>query len=120
METKVFYSEFNKDVLVCVVSKTDSRYKRFKPIFDQYGFGFVMSYADMAIIDGGVGLDNDVLKWVEAHEIAHVILGHTEERNAEDELEADKLAYEMLNDKGYIKSAELVKTHSIERHGYQI
>lgn len=120
METNVFYSEFNKDVLVCIISEKDGRYKTFKPLFEKYGFGFITTYADIAMIDGGVGLDEDTLKWVEAHEIAHINLGHSEERNAEDELEADKLAYEMLEGKGYTKSAQLVKEHSIERHGHQI
>lgn len=116
--TNIFQSEFNNDILVYIALKEDPWYKAFNPLFEEYGFGFIMD--GVCMINGGINLSEDILKWIEAHEVAHYILGHKEEKNPKDELDADTLSYEMLYEKGYYKSAELVKQKSIERHGHQI
>jgi Zn-dependent peptidase ImmA (M78 family) len=56
-------------------------------------------------------------KWIEAHEVAHIILGHKQQKNPNDEIEADRLAYKLLDDKGYLQSKQLIKDKFIERHG---
>lgn len=122
--SKTFFSKFanhsNKDIVVGIITKDDARYETLKPIFNAYGFGFTDPRIGCVFIDGEAGLNEDQLKWVEAHEVAHILLKHTNDGNDKDELEADTLAYKLLSESGYNKAAKLVKQHSIKRHGYQI
>lgn len=124
MKTKTFFSQFsneeNKDIVVGIIGKDDYRYEVLKPLFEKYGYGFTDTNIGCVFIDGEVKLNKHELKWVEAHEVAHILLKHTKDRNDKDELDADTLAYKLLSENGYDKSAKLVKEHSIERHGYQI
>jgi hypothetical protein len=119
MKTKQFKSEFNKDIVVSIIGKDDALYILLKPIFETYGFGFMMPGKDIIFIDGSLGLNKHILKLVEAHEVAHFILGHSEAHNPKDEIDADRLAYEMLDGKGYYKAAQLVKDKFKERHGIE-
>lgn len=123
MKTKTFISEFslNKEITVSILGKDDYRYDLLKPLFEEYGPGFADTKAGWVFIDGEVGLNRAELKWIEAHEAAHIRLKHTMgERNAEDEYVADSQAKLYLLKHGYKKSAELVSKYSIERHGNQI
>ena len=117
MKTKQFRSEFDNDVLVNIIGKDDFRYDVVKPIFEQFGFGFMVPTDFVVLIDGEQKLSKDVLKWIEAHEVAHFKLGHSEEKNENDEREADTLAYKLLIGNGYHKAAQLLKDKFIERHG---
>ena len=90
------------------------------PIFDKFGFGFASVENKIVCIDGEVKLSKDELKWIEAHEIAHIKLNHIGERSKDDEVDADVLAELLLRTHGYNKAAELVKIKSIERHNKQI
>jgi predicted Zn-dependent protease len=63
-----------------------------------------------------VKLTKDELKWVEAHELAHIMLKHTKDRNDDDEIAADMFAIILLKDKGYDKAAQLVEDKFLERH----
>lgn len=118
METKIFQSEFDNTIPIAVLGKDDYRYEVIKPIFDKMGFGFMLN--DMVFIDGERRLNKHIVKWIEAHEVAHIKLGHTKERNKRDELDADTFAYKLLIERGYTKTAELVKQKSLERHNKQI
>ena len=120
MKTKTFFSEFQNDIAVAILSKDDWRYEVMKPLFEVCGFEFAETSSGCVFIDGEVKLNKHELKWVEAHEVAHILLKHTKDRNDKDELDADTLAYKLLSENGYDKSAKLVKEHSIERHGHQI
>ncbi len=115
-------SEFLNDVTVVVVFNDDPRYSQIKPMFEQYGFGFVVPEQSLMIIDGEilVGEPNgvDVLKFIEAHEISHILLGHTSGSEIE-EIEADLGAYILLKDKGYDKSIEILINSFQERHGVE-
>jgi hypothetical protein len=71
MKTKQFRSEFDNDVLVNIIGKDDFRYEVVKPIFEQFGFGFMVPTDFVVLIDGEQKLSKDVLKWIEAHEVAH-------------------------------------------------
>ena len=42
MKTKQFRSEFDNDVLVNIIGKEDYRYDVVNPIFEQFGFGFMV------------------------------------------------------------------------------
>jgi uncharacterized membrane protein (UPF0127 family) len=48
------------------------------------------------------------MKAIEAHESAHGIAGHDQYGILEYEIEADEIAIELLNDKGYSRAAELL------------
>jgi predicted Zn-dependent protease len=63
-----------------------------------------------------VKLTKDELWWVEAHEVAHIMLKHTKDRNESDEVAADMYSIILLLDKGYKKAAQLVEDKFEERH----
>ena len=52
MKTKQFRSEFDGDVLVNIIGKEDFRYDVVKPIFEQFGFGFMVPTDYLVLIDG--------------------------------------------------------------------
>ena len=116
MKTKEFLSEFHRSILVTILCKDDSDYNTLKPAFNKYGYGFMVPNQNMVFIDGELGLNKHILKWIEAHEIAHFICGHTKV-NPNDEIEADRLAYQMLVGYGYHRASQLVKDKFKERHG---
>jgi len=117
MKTRQFKSEFDSKLEVAVMGKDDFRYDIMKPMFREYGFGFIIPTFNLIVIDGELKLGKDVHKFIEAHEVAHYMLGHNETHNPNDEIEADRLAYKMLDGKGYKKSAQLVIDKFEERHG---
>jgi hypothetical protein len=123
-ETQIEYcSEFLNDVAVVVVFSNDPLYSQVKGFFEEYGFGFMVPGQNLMIIDGEilVGEPNakDILKFIEAHEVTHVLLGHDGPRNENDEIEADLGAYLLLQDKGYDKPIEILLNHFKERHGVE-
>ena len=122
METQIEYrSEFLNDVSVVVVFNNDPLYSQVKGFFEQYGFGFMVPGQNLMIIDGEILVGEpdakDILKFIEAHEVTHVLLGHDGPRNENDEIEADLGAYLLLQDKGYNKPIEILLNHFKERHG---
>jgi Zn-dependent peptidase ImmA (M78 family) len=119
MKTKQFKSEFNKDIVVSIIGKDDALYDLLKPLFNEYGYGFVAPNQMLVFIDGGKKFSRNTLKWIEAHEIAHIILGHKKEKDSNDEIEADTLAHKLLVGNGYHKAAQLVKDKFKERHGIE-
>ena len=123
-ETQIEYSsEFLSDVTVVVVFNDDPLYSQVKPFFDQYGFGFMVPGQNLMIIDGEilVGEPNakDILKFVEAHEVAHILLNHDGPRNKKDEIDADMMALNLLIGKGYDKSIKILLDKFEERHGVE-
>lgn len=123
-ETQIEYrSEFLDDVTVVVVFNDDPLYSQVKPFFDQYGFGFMVPGKNLMIIDGEilVGEDNakDILKFIEAHEVAHILLNHDGPRNEKDEIDADMMALNLLIGKGYDKSIKILLDKFEERHGVE-
>ena len=118
--SKTYFSEFKSDVAVAILTKDDYRYEVMKPLFYICGFGFAETSSGCVFIDGGIKLTKDELKWVEAHEVAHILLKHKRERNDKDEIDADTKAIELLSKRGYENAVKLVKEKSIERHAHQI
>ena len=116
-----YVSEFLDNVTVVVVFEDDPLYSQVEVFFEQYGFGFMFPGQNIMIIDGEVLVGEpdgkDILKFIEAHEVTHMILGHDGPRNEKDEIEADLGAYLLLRDKGYNKPIELLLKHFKERHG---
>ena len=120
-ETQIEYrSEFLNDVTVVVVFNEDPLYPQVKPFFDQYGFGFMVPGQNLMIIDGEILVGEpdakDILKFIEAHEVSHIILGH-KTGDEREEIEADLGAYLLLKNKGFDKSVEILVNSFKNRHG---
>jgi hypothetical protein len=121
-ETQIEYrSEFLNDVTVVVVFNDDPLYSQVKGFFEEYGFGFMVPGQNLMIIDGEILVGEpdakDILKFIEAHEVTHVLLGHDGPRNEKDEIDADLGAYLLLQERGYDKPIEMLLNHFKERHG---
>jgi len=123
-QTQIEYnSEFLTDVIVVVVFNDDPLYSQVKPFFNEYGFGFMVPGKNLMIIDGEILVDEpdakDILKFIEAHEVAHILLGHDGPRNDKDEIDADLKALDLLIEKGYDKSIKILLDKFQERHGVE-
>ena len=98
-----YNSEFLPEITIAVVFSDSPQYEKLIPFFEEYGYGFLVPNKNLVVIDGENIVDNfdsDVLKFIEAHEIAHIILGHDGPRNDEEEMDADLGAYILLKNKG--------------------
>ena len=119
-EPLIYDSEFLPNVQIAVVLEENPQYKDLKPLFDEYGYGFMVPGKNLVIIDGEQFIDNfssDVLKFIEAHEISHIIMGHDGPRSEGEEMDADLGAYILLNQKGRTDSVKTLLKHFKERHG---
>jgi len=114
---KLFESEFHKGVMVAVIDSLDYQYQALAPLFNEYGYGFVLPEQKLIFIDGSY--DTIHQKLIEAHEVAHIILGHKQKENPMDEIEADRLAYHLLDGKGYLQSKQLLVDVFKDRHGIE-
>ena len=112
-------STFKSDTNILVVFKNNENYPNLKPLFDEHGYGFYYPKDKTIILNGedfvGTGLDFNDMKIVEAHEIAHLLLGHTGPYSKDDEMDADLGAYLLLKNKG-LPTDKLVKEFE-SRHG---
>tara|TARA_R100000808_G_C2121471_1_gene132696 strand:- start:526 stop:900 length:375 start_codon:yes stop_codon:yes gene_type:complete len=116
MSEKLPISEFSpqdRSIQVYVVQPEDPNYEKFQELFseDAYGHGFCLLQHNLVIIDGMVkrSLGPDHMRAVEAHEVAHIVCEHEGYRIYEQEIEADKVAIDMLVERGYFRSAELLR-----------
>lgn len=123
MDTRLNYeSEFLKDVNIFVIFSEDPSYEELKPIFEEYGYGFMVPNKNMIVIDGEIVLQNfdkSFLKFIEAHEVAHIILGHDGPRSDDDEIDADLGAYILLKSYGKDDAIELLQKTYHDRHGVE-
>jgi len=114
-----FPSTFKSDTNILVVFKENENYPNLKPLFDEYGYGFYHPESKTIILNGedfiGTDLDFNDMKFVEAHEVTHLLLGHTGPYSEDDEMDADLGAYILLKDKG-LSTDKLVKEFK-NRHG---
>jgi hypothetical protein len=120
LEPLIFNSEFLPDVQIAVVLSDHPQYKDLKPMFDEYGYGFMVPGKNIIIIDGEQFINEfgaDVLKFIEAHEVSHIILGHDGPRNDDEEMDADLGAYLLLKKIGRTDSIKTLLKHFKERHG---
>ena len=107
---KLFESEFHKGVMVAVIDSLDHQYQVLAPLFSKYGYGFVAPDHRLIFIDGTY-IDS-IQKIVEAHEVAHIVLGHTDIKGPNDEADADGWAIRKLKKHGYIDEAnELIEQY---------
>ncbi len=114
-----YESEFLPGVKIGIVFSNNPKYQELKPLFDEYGYGFMVPNRDLIVIDGDVILEygSDVLKFVEAHEVSHIILGHDGPRNNKDEIEADLGAYILLKKFNKSKPLSHLISNFEDRHG---
>jgi Zn-dependent peptidase ImmA (M78 family) len=117
--SKVYNSEFYDSVVIAILDNADYQYQTLVPLFNEYGYGFVAPNQKLVFIDGGKAFNKNTLKWIEAHEVAHIILGHKKEKDSNDEIEADTLAHKLLVGRGYHKAAKLIEDKFKERHGIE-
>lgn len=120
MEPLTFKSQFDPNITIAIILSEHPQYEQLKPMFDEYGYGFMVPGQDLIVIDGEQFIDNfdsDVLKFIEAHEIAHFILNHNGPRDDDDEMDADLGAYLLLNKVGATDSIKLLVKHFKNRHG---
>jgi len=119
----VYPSEFMENIFINVVNKENIHYEQLRKYFDEYGYGFLFPEMKTIIIDGEMfgddKLSDDDLKFVEAHEIAHIKFGHNGPRSEKDELEADLGAYVLLREKGYDKAISRLIDEFEYRHGIE-
>ena len=115
-----YNSEFLPEITIAVVFSDSPQYENLIPFFEEYGYGFLVPNKNLVVIDGENILENfdsDVLKFIEAHEIAHIILGHDGPRNDKEEMDADLGAYILLNNKGRQESIKYLLDNFEDRHG---
>ena len=115
-----YNSEFLPEITIAVVFSDSPQYENLIPFFEEYGYGFLVPNKNLVVIDGEnivENFDSDVLKFIEAHEIAHIILGHDGPRNDEEEMDADLGAYILLNNKGKQESIKHLLDNFKDRHG---
>jgi hypothetical protein len=103
-DTFAYDSQFLPGTQITVVFKENPNYGQLNKFFNDYGYGFYVPEFKTIFIDGEVflgedGLTMDDLRFIEAHEISHLILNHDGPRSENDELEADLGAYILLKNK---------------------
>jgi hypothetical protein len=119
-EPLIYNSEFLPSVQIAVVTDEDTQYEQLKPFFDEFGYGFMVPGKNLVIIDGEQFINNfgaDVLKFIEAHEISHVIMGHDGPRSEDEEIDADLGAYILLKQSGRNDSIKVLLKQFKNRHG---
>jgi phosphopantetheine adenylyltransferase len=117
--TLLYKSIFKPDINILVAFKNYENYKILKPLFNKYGYGFYSPEDKIIILNGerfiNSNLDFKDLKFVEAHEITHLLLGHTGPYSEEDEMDADLGAYILLKNKKL--STDRLVNEFENRHG---
>ena len=119
-EPLLYNSEFLPSVSIAVVFEENPQYEQLKPFFQDYGYGFMVPGKNLVVIDGEQlvnGLGGEVLKFIEAHEISHIIMGHDGPRSEEDEIDADLGAYILLKQAGKTDSIKTLLKQFKNRHG---
>jgi hypothetical protein len=96
-----YNSTFVPNISIKVVFKENPNYGKMKEFFNQYGYGFLVPEFKTIFLDGENFLGEDSLTWddlkfIEAHEISHLLLNHNGPRSEQDEIEADLGAYILL------------------------
>jgi phosphopantetheine adenylyltransferase len=117
--TLSYESIFKPDINILVAFKNYKNYFQLKPLFDEHGYGFYYPKDKTIIINGedfiGTDLGFNDMKIVEAHEITHLLLGHTGPYSEEDEMDADLGAYILLKNKKL--STDRLVNEFENRHG---
>ena len=117
-----YESDFKPGINILVIFENNTNYLVLKNFFDEYGYGFYFPEQNLIIIDGEIFLGNDGLnmkdlKFIEAHEVAHLLLKHNGPRSEKDEIEADLGAYILLKQNNM--STDRLVDEFYDRHGVE-
>ena len=110
-----FGSRIDPRFKVLVIYKESMAYSLVKSSLGDLdnSIGALMPGQEIILIDGErvneEGLTDDHLLAIEAHEIAHEMLGHEGERNQDHEEEADELAIQILDSFSRKEAAALLR-----------
>jgi len=110
-----FGSRIDPRFKVLVIYKESMAYSLVKSSLGDLdnSIGALMPGQEIILIDGErvneEGLSDDHLLAIEAHEIAHEMLGHEGERNQDHEEEADELAIQILDSFSRKEAAALLR-----------
>lgn len=116
---KVVKSKFDPSHTIVYTEVSDEKYPALKRHFKKHGLAFKQGnfiFFDMPTIRKYKYDDKDHLTFIEAHEIAHTVLNHTQ-TSKQIEAEADFLAVLLCKDMNYNKSSKLGKSYFRERNG---
>jgi Zn-dependent peptidase ImmA (M78 family) len=96
-----YSSIFKPEIKILVIFKNNENYEDLTEIFNEYGYGFYVPDQELIIINGEIFLNSkdltiDDLRFIEAHEISHLLLNHNGPRSEKDEMDADIGAYILL------------------------
>ena len=111
---EIYQSKFDSDVTIVIIFPDDEQYEEASRLFRaDKTEAFVYPDKKLIMIDGNVVLQDwftgNHLSVLEAHEVAHIRLGHKGERILQQEEDADRMAYEMLSESGDDEAAELCR-----------
>ena len=115
-----YRSEFYPEITIFVIFDEYEEYDNIKNLFDDLGYAFVAPEHNIIFIDGEnlvENLDIDTLKFIEAHEISHIILNHKGPYSEIEEIEADMGAKYLLDKFNYPNSVEILLSQFENRHG---
>ena len=110
-----FDSRIDPEFKVIVIYKESQTYPLIKEslVALDNSIGALMPGQNIILIDGErvntEGLTDNHILAIEAHEIAHAMLGHEGERNQTHEREADELAIEILDSMDRKEAATLLR-----------
>jgi hypothetical protein len=113
-----FWSRIDPKFRVLVIYKGSLSYPLIKEslLALDNSIGALVPGQEIILIDGErvneEGLSDDHILAIEAHEIAHAVLGHEGERNQTHEVEADELAIEILDSIGRKEASNLLRERS--------
>ena len=116
----IYDSEFLPNVEIAVLFEGNFQYEEMKPFFEELGYGFMVPGNNLVVIDGEQLLDsrgNNLLKFIEAHEVSHIVMGHDGPRSDDEELDADLGAYILLEKYGYLDDIKVLLREFKNRHG---
>jgi len=116
----IYNSEFLPNVEIAVLFEGNFQYEEMKPFFEEFGYGFMVPGNNLVVIDGEQLLDsrgNNLLKFIEAHEVSHIVMGHDGPRSDDEELDADLGAYILLEKYGYLDDIKVLLREFKNRHG---
>jgi len=119
----VYPSKVNPDFTVHVVYKEHEGYKTIRESLEKLNnsIGALWVGTKNIFIDGervaDEGIDRDQLLAIEAHEIAHSMLGHKGGVDSKSEQEADLLAVALLTMDAEWRAAEVLKARMFDLYG---
>jgi hypothetical protein len=119
MNLKNRVSLFSDDWAVLFIGKNYDFYDDLKLLFSEFGIAFSILNEKCVIIDSEQikDLTDEHVHAIEAHELAHYLAGHYKrDEKEDDELEADRIAIELLELSGMHEAADYLIDRMLDRN----